>query len=180
MSAAKRYLPHYTVEDYARWEGDWELWDGIAVSMSPGPFGRHQRVAARLIYSLQRSIEQEKCSAEVVYELDWIIGNDTVVRPDVLVLCEGMPDRHLETTPAMVAEVLSDSTRQRDQTFKRDLYDRQGVNTYLLLDPDAETLIAYQRDTAGVWAYEQVAGNIEIVICENCKIHLDRASLFAK
>jgi hypothetical protein len=25
MSTVPRYIPHYTVEDYRRWEGDWEL-----------------------------------------------------------------------------------------------------------------------------------------------------------
>ena len=27
--------PHYTIEDYRRWEGEWELIDGVAISMTP-------------------------------------------------------------------------------------------------------------------------------------------------
>ncbi|PAY20868.1 hypothetical protein CKO51_03770 [Rhodopirellula sp. SM50] len=48
MSSAPRYVPHYTIEDYRRWEGDWELIDGVPVSMSPSSFGPHKRVVAEL------------------------------------------------------------------------------------------------------------------------------------
>jgi len=191
MSAAKTYLPHYTVEDYRQWNGDWELWHGIAVSrcphpdgtargMSPSPFGRHQRAAARLLYQIQRAFEQDDCSAEAAQKLDWILGTDTIVRPDVVALCDGIPERHIETTPELIAEVFSDSTRERDRTYKRDLYDEQGVGVYLLLDPEAETLEAYRRDKAGKWQHEQVSERIEFSICDDCEICLDRSSLFAK
>jgi len=39
MGSVERYVPRYTVEDYQYWKGDWELWDGLAVSMLPCPFG---------------------------------------------------------------------------------------------------------------------------------------------
>ncbi len=41
MSAVK-LLPYYTYEDYCRWEGRWELIDGIPFAMSPAPTPRHQ------------------------------------------------------------------------------------------------------------------------------------------
>ncbi len=53
MTAAKKYLPHYTIDDYQLWAGDWELWNGIAVAMTPSPFGRHQALASRLLVALQ-------------------------------------------------------------------------------------------------------------------------------
>ncbi|RWX46594.1 hypothetical protein H206_03794 [Candidatus Electrothrix aarhusensis] len=37
------YLEHYTADDYARWEGDWELIYGAPCAIS------HQRVARRLL-----------------------------------------------------------------------------------------------------------------------------------
>lgn len=191
MSAAKKYLPHYTVDDYAQWEGDWELWDGIAVSrcpkpdgtprgMSPSPFGPHQATATNLIFELKLRIRDSGCDAAVLSETDWIVSNDTIVRPDVVVLCDGIPERHIESTPVLVAEILSDSTRQLDQTNKRDLYDQQGVGVYLLLDPDTETLECYSRDSMGKWQHQVVSDSIEFSICKDCKIHLDRCTLFAR
>ncbi len=119
-----------------------------------------------------------ECQADAVYELDWIISEDTVVRPDVMVICGGIPDEHLRETPALVAEVISESTATRDRTYKRDLYDEQGVNVYLLLDSDAKTLEAYQRDRRGVWQHQQVTGAIEFRLCDRCQVHLESTTLF--
>ncbi len=48
MSTVRKYQPHYTVEDYRQWKGDWELWYGTAVAMSPSPFGPHERAVSAL------------------------------------------------------------------------------------------------------------------------------------
>ena len=178
MTAAKKYIPHYTVKDYRQWEGDWELWDGIAIAMTPSPFGRHQALVTRLVIALQNELGRTDCPAEVVFELDWIIADDTVVRPDVTVICGAIPDEHLHETPALVAEVISEATETRDRTYKRDLYDEQGVAVYLLLDPAAKTLEIYQRDATGKWVHERVIDSVDFRLCEDCDIHLDRASLF--
>ncbi|MEM6474521.1 MAG: Uma2 family endonuclease, partial [Planctomycetota bacterium] len=140
MSALRRYRPVYTVTDYAAWEGDWELWDGAPVSMSPSPFGRHSAIVFRLAQQLSNAIEAERCGATVLGEIDWIVSETTVVRPDVLIVCGDPPERHVESPPAMVAEVFSEATRDRDQTFKRDLYRDEGVTHYLMLDPDTNVL----------------------------------------
>ena len=55
--------PNYTVEDYQHWEGDWELWNGVAVSMSPSPFGGHGAAAINVGAELKRAIEAAKCEA---------------------------------------------------------------------------------------------------------------------
>jgi hypothetical protein len=52
MSTAHRFISDYTVAEYQSWDGDWELWQGIPVSMSPGPFGRHQKVTRNLMLAL--------------------------------------------------------------------------------------------------------------------------------
>ena len=48
MRTASKYDPHYTVADYEQWSGDWELWKGTAVAMTPSPFGKLQLVGANL------------------------------------------------------------------------------------------------------------------------------------
>ena len=92
-------MPRYRVEDYNQWQGDWELWDGIAISMSPIPFGRHQRIVAALVGEIRLALQNGGCDSTVFAELDWIISDDTVVRPDLLVVCGRGPDEHLRETP---------------------------------------------------------------------------------
>jgi hypothetical protein len=43
MGFPNKILPHYTYEDYCRWEGQWELIDGIPYAMSPMPRPQHQK-----------------------------------------------------------------------------------------------------------------------------------------
>ena len=69
MTALRKYVPHYTFDDYRTWEGDGELWDGIAVSMSPSPFGMHQALAARLARLLGNELERVNCNANVSHEM---------------------------------------------------------------------------------------------------------------
>ncbi|WP_220498371.1 Uma2 family endonuclease [Stieleria mannarensis] len=95
MSPADRYRPHYTVKDHQSWEGDWELWQGIAVSMTPSPLGCHQRIARNLVVDLDVKIREAGCDANVLFEIDWIVARDTVVRPDVIVVCGETPAKQI-------------------------------------------------------------------------------------
>ncbi|XZE54251.1 Uma2 family endonuclease [Planctomycetaceae bacterium SH139] len=129
------YLPHYTYGDYCQWQGDWELYDGIPIALTPSPFGRHQVLVTRLAWLIQSELEANGSTCQAIVELDWVVSDDTIVRPDLMVVCGKMPDRHLESLPSLVIEVLSPSTRSSDLGFKRELYEREGVPTYLIVDP---------------------------------------------
>jgi Uma2 family endonuclease len=179
VSAAEKYVPRYTVSDHRTWEGDWELWAGAPVAMTPSPFGRHQSVLTRLAYLLLRDIEQRECDASVIFELDWVVFDDTVVRPDLVIVCGPPPERHIETPPAVVAEVISDASSRRDSIYKRDLYDEQGVGVYLLVDPENETLQVYHRNEGDEWTSVFVDSSIEIKLCEHCVIDVQKSELFA-
>lgn len=177
MTAAKRLLTDYTVDDYRQWDGDWELWDGIAVAMTPSPFGRHQALAARFAWMLQNELVRVGCHATVMHEVDWVVSRSTVVRPDVVVVCGDPPERHLESPPALIAEVISEATASRDRTQKRELYREQGVGVYCLLDPETESL-EVDGDAFPSPRRMPVGDPIEMQLCGNCRIRIDPATLF--
>lgn len=179
MSSAHRYLPNYTVDDYQTWEGDWELWQGIPVAMSPSPFGRHQKIAARLVTVLSNAIEASRCDAVVLAEIDWIISNHTVVRPDVVVLCGDAPERHVESAPAIVAEILSDTSQQCDREAKFELYQENAAGFYLILDPDQSALQAFELGVDGCYQPMKTAETLELGICDHCKLEMNITKLFA-
>ena len=178
MSTARRYLPHYRVKDYQDWDGDWELWQGIAVSMAPSPFGRHQELAGQILFEMKLAINDTNYDAVVLGEIDWIVADDTVVRPDVVVLCGDAPDRHVERTPALVVEVLSPSTAQRDRTFKFDLYRDQGVKHYLILDPEKNSVDVYALDDSGQYVAQVVGSTIDLNLCGDCQWKIPVVNLF--
>ncbi len=79
-------LPNYCYEDYKRWEGDWELIYGVSYAMSPAPLIKHQRISNNIAWQLKNLLED--CSmCQALLPVDWKIDEQTVVRPDNLVVC---------------------------------------------------------------------------------------------
>jgi Uma2 family endonuclease len=139
--ALPRYIPHYTVEEHTRWEGDWELWSGVPVAMSPSADKQHQKLASELHFLLKSALKSAGCcECEVYFELDWVVSDDTIFRPDILIVCGDSPSLHLHKTPVLVAEILSPSSRQRDLIYKRESYLQLGVLYYVLVDPQRSSV----------------------------------------
>ena len=178
MTALRNYVPRYTVADYSLWKGDWELWEGVPVSMAPSPFGRHADLMATLITQLKNQIDHHECDSRVLPEIDWNISDITVVRPDISVVCGPPPERHIESPPTLVAEILSPSTRNQDQTFKRDLYREEGVPNYFIIDPDANQLTFFNTSEPDGWKGTVKLNVFEVQICDDCRITIDPQKLF--
>jgi Uma2 family endonuclease len=180
MSPALKYAPRYTYTDYQKWEGRWELWEGVAISMSPSPFGRHQAISQQLSFAFESAIRRKSCDATVLFEIDWIVADDTIVRPDIVVVCGGVPERHVESSPAIVVEVLSETTRSRDLTYKRELYHSQRVANYVIVDADNESIVIDKTNSNGEIQTIEVTDSLTISICNDCQIDLRISDVFRR
>jgi len=180
MSPVSKFVPHYTVSDYQLWKGDWELWEGFAVAMTPSPFGRHQRLAIKLGTLFENAITNRRCHATVIPEVGWIVTNDTVVRPDLIVVCGEGPERHLENPPELVVEVLSASTRPHDLNYKRELYHRLGVGAYWMVDGEAQTIVIDVRQSDGTYLSGHVESEVLVRLCEDCELAIVVNELFSR
>ena len=178
MSTAPSQIPHYTLDDYVHWRGDWELWRGAAIAMSPSPFGRHQKVLIALATELRVAIRNRNCHAAVLGELDWIVSNDTVVRPDVMVVCGDGPEGHLRDAPELIAEVLSPSTRGNDLGFKSNLYAQRGVATYLIVDPETRRIELRRLDAMGRYVIIEIGEHLKLNLCDDCEIEISVTEVF--
>ncbi|WP_182870586.1 Uma2 family endonuclease [Rhodopirellula sp. JC639] len=172
------HLPHYTYGDYCQWQGDWELHQGIPIAMTPSPFGRHQLLVTRLAWLIQSEIEANDCDCQAIVELDWVVNDDTVVRPDLLVVCGELPDRHLQSLPLMVVEVLSPSTRSSDLGYKRELYQRERVPNYLIVDPETTDVTKLTLKDDVYVSTQHTATNLTVRLTDDCIINIDRDKLF--
>lgn len=173
--SARSYHPKYSLTDYLQWQGDWELWDGVAIAMSPSPLGVHQRVLFRLASVLSIQIAAAACDATVLGELDWIVDDTTIVRPDLIVVCGPPPDKYLNEPPSFIAEIQSPSTGQNDVTYKLHLYERQRVPTYLVVDPGAATFRWFLL-VDDKYQEQPTATEAVLQVCPDCFIRLDVAS----
>lgn len=173
------YIPRYKIEDYLLWEGDWELWDGVPVAMAPAPNFNHQLLGTRLLSKIHSQLEAEPCEdrCAAVYECDWHVNAETVVRPDIMVVCDRPSGKWVENSPQMAVEILSPSTRSKDLVQKRELYASSGVPFYLILDPDEKSALLLQLDEEGT--YREIPPAEPFELHPGCRIQLDPPALFA-
>ena len=157
MDLALRTGKHYTYADYLQWPDDtrYELIDGEAFRMAPTPLIEHQEIAGEVYCQLANQLDGQPCRPYIAPvdvrlprkdEADAAI--DTVVQPDVLVVCDPhkIDRRGVRGAPDWVLEVLSPSTAAHDQIAKRRTYERAGVREYWLVHPGDRTLTVYVLD----------------------------------
>ena len=143
MSIAAKYRPYYTYEDYCQWEGSWELIEGMPYAMCPAPVPSHQRVGALLCNLFSEALQKcKKC--KVFLPLDWKIREDTLVQPDLLIVCEKIEKKFLDFAPALIVEILSPATASKDRGEKMELYQSQQVKYYLIVDPQFKKVEIYE------------------------------------
>jgi Uma2 family endonuclease len=167
-----KYIPHYTVADYQQWEGDWELIDGVPSAMSPSPTSKHQRLARILSRKLEDALQKikEKCGqCELFYELDWIVNDTTVVRPDIVITCDRVED-YITTPPVLIVEILSPSSAHKDRLVKMDIYQEYGVKYYLVADPENSSYATYELVNG---RYRERVNLRSFAVTDGCSIELD-------
>jgi len=182
MSNAAKYQPHYTAEDYGHWEGDWELWNGVPVSMSPAATPKHQRIASQLISAIHHQLNSGSCcdGCVVLGETDWKVSFDTVVRPDVLVTCEPLPEKHIISPPVLIAEILSPPTANKDRTAKRALYEANGVAFYAMIDPDTQSVEILELADGTFVERNTKNGPVDVKLTNTCSIQIKLDDLFRR
>jgi Uma2 family endonuclease len=119
-----------------------ELFEGVVV-VSPSRLPQHQRAVGALYRILQKG-----CPADLevfLAPLDYQPSERCLLQPDLLVArCADVYDGSPLYRPLVLAvEVLADSTRAKDEIFKRALYERHGVRNFWLYDPKALAFQAY-------------------------------------
>ena len=147
-----------TIDDYLALpqEHGVELIEG-EFAMSPSPGSKHQIILVNLTAALHAFTSGNRIGRVLVAPMDVVLSKRTVVQPDLLFVKAArvkiIKDR-VEAAPDLVVEVLSESTIDRDRFVKRDLYAKNGVAEYWIVDPAAKTIEVLTLKGA---AYELVA-----------------------
>src|SRR5688572_15895506 len=138
-----------TYEDYCALPDDglrYEIIDGFLFS-EPSPWLAHQRAVGNLIFVLHAHI-RERGLGEVFTRVDVILDQRTVVVPDIVFVAREragiVTERAMEGAPDLIVEVLSSGTVRRDRVAKRNACARRGVPNYWLVDPEEQTLEAFE------------------------------------
>jgi Uma2 family endonuclease len=155
MGLPQRDALHHTYADYRSWPENvrYELLNGTAFLMSPAPSRQHQELLGELFYQVRAGLDGKPCRAFIA-PLDVRLPKgteqddsiDTVVQPDLLVVCDRakVDDRGVRGAPDWIVEVLSPATAAHDQTIKLAAYERAGVPEVWLVHPVDRVLSIYR------------------------------------
>jgi Uma2 family endonuclease len=141
MNSPQLHNPqHYTVSDYATWNDNqrYELLHGRVHAMAPAPTLQHQAISRNLSFEVIHFLKP-KAKCQIFYApIDVYLSDDTVVQPDIIVVCDPakLASKGCVGAPDLIVEILSPSTSKTDWKAKYQLYEQVGVREYWIVNPD--------------------------------------------
>lgn len=155
MSGSQKKI---SAAEFLLWPDDGErheLIDGVHY-MTPSPNLRHQDLVGRLYLAIGNFLSTRRHLGRLFFaRLDVVMSEHDVVEPDLLFVAGDQQDilteANVQGAPALVIEVLSPSTRRRDEGIKRRLFDEKGVREYWLVDPKRCVVSICRRDAGGAF-----------------------------
>ena len=147
--------------------GRFEFLYGCVVAEPPSHWP-HGKLDAAFVHRLASRVEDRGHGLVFGSSQGFALPSGDTVEPDVAVVLretwEAAPPptagRFLTVVPDLVVEVLSPSTARRDRGPKRDIYERNGVREYWLVDPRRREITILARGADGLFGSEHtVAGD---------------------
>ena len=155
---------------------------GGTVHAMSGASNRHNLIASNALIFLGARLRGKSCRP---------FNSDTKVRieypdhtrfyyPDAMVVCHPNPlSDHYQEHPALIIEVLSDSTRRTDLREKRDAYlTIPSLKVLMLVEPDSASVIVHRRKPEGGFAIEQHDGMEAVIALDEIEAALPLSELY--
>ncbi|WP_428275113.1 Uma2 family endonuclease [Candidatus Palauibacter sp.] len=155
---------------------------GGELFMTAAPNFRHQKVSQRVFKELDRVL-QEPGHGEVVYAPFGVEfpATDEGVQPDLLFVSnerrEILGSDWIRGAPDLVVEILSPSTASHDRGIKLELYERQGVREYWIVDPDEHVVDVWRFGEEP--AHERFEGALPVRLGTERVGEIDLQAVFA-
>jgi Uma2 family endonuclease len=171
---------YFTYEDYLSWPDypRYELIDGEAFMLA-SPTPEHQAIIGELHVQFHTLLKGKTCQV-FISPLDVILERtpfgDTVVQPDLLVICDKnkITKKGCEGAPDLVIEILSPSSGRMDNLIKFKRYQRAGVPEYWIVNPETGIVHSYVLHDGKyiAFVYDHTA-KIPVHVLPECEIDLN-------
>jgi len=117
------------------------------------PSSEHQYIATNLASFLREYVRKRRIGRVYGSPVDVCISQTTVFQPDLSYVSNERADiddgKKFIGAPSLVIEVLSESTEERDRTFKFREYARGGAKEYWLVSPGEKQIEVYKNSERG-------------------------------
>ena len=171
-------IEKYTKEDYYSLPENSrvELVRGAIYDMSPAPLRIHQKILLKLSQNISNFIDANKGSCEVyIAPFDVELSDDTVVQPDISVICDPskLTEKGCTGAPDWIIEITSNNA-VHDYIYKLDVYQRYGVKEYWIVDPRTNDITVYYLTKEFITAHYKFSDSIPVNIYDGkLKINID-------
>lgn len=144
----------YTYADYLTWQMDEmvELIKGKIFKQAAAPRRIHQEVSGKIFNKLYNFLEKHPCKVYVApFDVRLPVRSkkhediDTVVQPDICVICDlgKLDELGCVGAPDLIVEILSPGNNKKELQNKYEVYEESGVKEYWVIHPNECTLIIY-------------------------------------
>ena len=133
-----------TYEDYLQFPDDGKRHEIIEGDhyMTPAPRTKHQKISINLATPMAAFAKQKSLGLVLTAPCDVMLSDENVVQPDLLFVSAAraaiVTEDNIQGAPDIVVEILSESSRKKDEVTKRKLYERFAVKEYWIVDPELE------------------------------------------
>ena len=132
--------------------GHYELLNGRIV-VSPPAGWPHGKIGSRVVVILSQYVDARSLGDVLDSSTGFDLPSGDTLEPDASFVStrrwtEGPPPvtgQFLKVVPDLAVEILSPSTRHRDLTEKKDVYARNGVDEYWVIDPRGASVTVFAR-----------------------------------
>jgi Uma2 family endonuclease len=157
MSDAARKMPggdrYFTYADYKAWELDegerFELIGGRAYAMA-APNDFHQAICGEMFRQIANYVHGKPCKVRPApYDVRLFYAedesDDTVVQPDISVICDEKKrgPEGCRGAPDLVVEILSPTNTVDEYVRKFNLYMKAAVREYWIVAPEGKTVQSF-------------------------------------
>jgi Uma2 family endonuclease len=148
----------FSQEAFQRWldelpRGDvnhYELINGRIV-MTPPAGWPHAQVETALAWIIKDHVARRKLGVVLGSSAGFDLPSGDTIEPDLAYIAadrfaagpQPVRGQFLRIVPTLVVEIVSPSTARRDQTEKKDVYARNGVEEYWIVDADRRTVTVF-------------------------------------
>jgi len=149
----------FTQDEFEAWLAELPSWDSNhyelingSVVMTPPAGWPHGNTGARIVYALTDCAKRQQLGEVFESSTGYRLPSGDTLEPDVSFISTARlqagpaPQRgkFLEIVPNLVVEILSTTTAVRDRTEKKEIYERNGVEEYWLVDTDKRIIIIFR------------------------------------
>ncbi|MGB3761139.1 MAG: Uma2 family endonuclease [Rivularia sp. (in: cyanobacteria)] len=158
-----------TVEEYFQLEQTSEIRheyvDGEVFAMA-GASEEHNLIVTNIIALLRPHLRGTPCrtfASDMKVKVK-VQKADIFYYPDILVSCDPNDDeRYFKTSPKLIVEVLSNSTKTIDKREKRINYQNiETLQEYVLISQDEIKVEVYRKDNQGNWSMQTLGKDDEL------------------